>query len=275
MSLTNRQIQLPDVRVPLYQLGKVSSWEISLEPVPPVIRGYFNGLMQDHDKQTPVLRRYYPNSNKPRVWMSFTPMELESHALHIASAAGNVVVCGLGLGMYIYNILSKPEVRSVTVIEHDADVLRLFKEVSGFETWEGSEKLTILIGDALSPNDVLKEACINADYLYADIWEQLGSETALEDMSRICSLYKPTTAGYWGQELDIFLSLGNLSHPAEALLDREVANTVFSTFADDTGIPIDSEVPNRLGYDNPYGLYVYLSVAQLVLNKREVCGYDY
>lgn len=55
-------------------------------------------------------------------WMSITPMELESHITHVLEATGDVLVGGLGMGYYITQIVSKPDVKSVVVIEKDMEV---------------------------------------------------------------------------------------------------------------------------------------------------------
>jgi len=107
-------------------------------------------------------------------WMSLTPMELESNMPHIAAARGTVVVAGLGMGFFVYNILRKPEVTRVVVLEKDANLVTLFIKTIRRNHWRHLDKFELVLGDALQ--FVPKH---NVDFLYADIWSHLGDETAL------------------------------------------------------------------------------------------------
>lgn len=66
--------------------------------------------------------------DKHGVVMSDTPDEVYDHRLAIASARGHVLVTGLGIGMVVHAMLTKPsneKVTKITVIEKDADVIAL------------------------------------------------------------------------------------------------------------------------------------------------------
>lgn len=186
---------LPEVRVPVYRLGTLGPWELTVANKP-VLPGYFNGL-QRCEGQNYVLR----NNATRTVWMSLTPMERESHALHIEQAKGKVVVAGLGMGMYLFNICAKPEVTSVHVLEKEAEIIQAFYQLSGCESWPGFEKVTIYHTDALVPS-VPVEGLKGADYFYADIWPLVGDGRALNDMQVMCQWLAPKVAGWWTMEFD-------------------------------------------------------------------------
>lgn len=57
--------------------------------------------------------------------MSDTPDEMRDHRGFVYQAKGQVLINGLGLGMALAAILKKPEVKGVTVIEIDPDVIAL------------------------------------------------------------------------------------------------------------------------------------------------------
>jgi hypothetical protein len=63
--------------------------------------------------------------------MSDTPAECNDHWEAIFHAEGNVLISGLGLGMVLKNILLKPEVKDITVVELSQDLIDL---VSPFYT---------------------------------------------------------------------------------------------------------------------------------------------
>lgn len=57
--------------------------------------------------------------------MSNTPAELADHSWFVYKAARNILVNGLGLGCVVRELLLKPDVKRVTVIEKSADVVAL------------------------------------------------------------------------------------------------------------------------------------------------------
>lgn len=107
-----------------------------------------------------------------KVWMSITPMEVESHYIPIECASGNVGVAGLGLGYYVQRILDKEDVDAVTVYELDQDVIDLYLELFG-----DHPKLTIVQGDVL-------ETCKNGEFnwFYNDIYANMCEDVAFEHM---------------------------------------------------------------------------------------------
>lgn len=75
---------------------------------------------------TATIAKPDPYSGRNRVWMSLTPMEVMSQKPGLEKAFGNVLIGGLGMGWLTHRILEKPEVKSVTQIELDLDILRFF-----------------------------------------------------------------------------------------------------------------------------------------------------
>ena len=110
---------------------------------------------------------YYPviMQNK-RIWMSFAPHDTETSEYQIAHAHGKVLTYGLGLGYFAYMASEKKDVESVTVIEFDPEIIRLFKEHL-LPVFPHPEKIRIIQGDAVAYG---KEAKEKYDYLFADIW---------------------------------------------------------------------------------------------------------
>ena len=104
------------VKIPDYKEGVYGDWKIKQNDLP-VIRGYFNGL-QKPGKNTVL-------SNNGNVWMSTTPMELESMMPYIEAARGSVVIGGAGLGIYMANVLKKKRVKKVILIEKNDEVLEI------------------------------------------------------------------------------------------------------------------------------------------------------
>jgi hypothetical protein len=62
-----------------------------------------------------------------KVWMSLTPMEVQSNFMAIRLAHGRVGTGGLGLGYFVQRVLEKPEVEHVVAYELREEVLELYR----------------------------------------------------------------------------------------------------------------------------------------------------
>jgi hypothetical protein len=195
----------------------VGAWELQRQ-VQPVLRGYFRGLQA-------CTENYLLVRNK-RVWMSLSPVEVESLAPHVAHMRGHVVIAGLGMGLALYNALLRPAVQRVSVLERDGEVIALFAEITG-SGWPESGRFSIERVDARewhSPRPV--------DFLYVDIWDRVGGPQAAAETRIICRNLRPNSAGYWGMEADFvsFLARNRCKPP--------VTRAQFQAWARALGLPI-------------------------------------
>lgn len=188
LTAPNDFMTFPQMDVPVYKPGTYGRWILEWSKLPPRLRGYFRGLHVPLRDASPTLIR------DGRVWMSASPMELESQAPHVEAAVGDVVILGLGLGVLAYNLMQKPEVTSVTAIEKDAELIEHFPEFSMNARWPNLSKLHIIHADALTWKG-------RAETVLADIWSGVGDEL-IEEHSQIFSnniVYARYMA--WGSEL--------------------------------------------------------------------------
>ena len=181
--------KMPEIPPGLH-VGKWGDWYIT-EDTPPLIRGYFRGLVQPEHRNYILLK-------EGQTRMSLTPMELESMAPYVAAAHGHVVVVGAGMGVYLYNVLEKPEVTEVTLSEKD-EVVREMLDDMGLGTDLYPDKLSVIHKDALEIQQLSEEV----DFLYVDIWELLMDGRALAETSQIWKAIQSKEVAYWGQELDL------------------------------------------------------------------------
>jgi hypothetical protein len=130
-------------------------------------------------------------------WMSTAWDEIESQAPHVAAASGHVVVMGAGMGVVLYNLLRKPEVSRVTLVERDPLVIELLRQITDLDQWVGVEKLQIEVIDAF---DYLP--CQPVDLLYVDIWALPGDLQALSDTQQIQKRVQARAVGWWTQEIE-------------------------------------------------------------------------
>lgn len=118
------------------------------------------------------------------VVMSNTPMEVITNSQFIQCAKGDVFISGLGLGMAPLAVLAKPEVKTVTVVEHDLHIIGMVKpalEALG----HFSDRLTIHYGDALAyqPDRFY-------DVVWHDIWDDI-SDMHLPQMQELRQTWRP------------------------------------------------------------------------------------
>ena len=196
---------LPTVRVPFEEQlpEEVGPW--SLGRVPPMRRrgdrlyiaqrGYWSGF--DWEPCFWYLVR------DGRVWMSTSRMERESHALHLKHAKGVVVVCGVGLGMFLYNVCCKPDVTRVIAVDIDEHLLSWCRERA--RRWVGGDKIKFLYADAKELNRTMlsREFGVQElpDYLYVDIWSDMDPDCALPDVQHIQGNVRARVVSWWTQEI--------------------------------------------------------------------------
>jgi hypothetical protein len=143
--------------------------------------------------------RYPALTRDDRVWMTITPMEIETMRPHIARARGKIAVLGLGLGYYAYMAHLKSEVGSITIVESDLQVISLF-ERHILPQFPGGNKLRIFRGDAFDfvRDDLPRE---KYDYVFCDLWHDAadGMDMYLR-MKKLEALSPGTEFSYWIEE---------------------------------------------------------------------------
>ena len=130
-----------DLFVPRYAPIESGAWKLDVVPMS-VMPGYWSGARPVANMA--VLHR------DGQSWMSTTPFELESQEIGVRSAAGHVVIFGLGMGWAACACAALPAVTAVTVVEKDPDVLALHERLDLFAQLAPAAraKLTVVAGDA-------------------------------------------------------------------------------------------------------------------------------
>lgn len=109
--------------------------------------------------------------------MSNTPMERNTNSEFMRYANGRVLIGGLGLGLVLMEILKKPEVTHVEVVEKYSEIIELVWDQIPNE----NNKAVCHKGDILEwwPDDKRKW-----DTIYFDIWTYICTDN-LEDMKKL------------------------------------------------------------------------------------------
>ena len=138
--------------------------------------------------------KYLAVLQNDEVWMSVIPHEINTMKQPIKNASGNVLVLGLGLGYYLFNIVSKNDVNKVTVIENDERVISLFNQYL-LDKFPNKEKIEIIKGDAI---EFVKNSPRKFDYCFADIWHNVGDGEMLYLKIKSNEIKRPETRfDYW------------------------------------------------------------------------------
>ena len=115
---------------------KIDSWQIKEGKYKPYELFVFDDFKYENDLVIPQVGYFnepfyylavYDNN---RLWMSITPNEINTMKQPINNAKGNVLTFGLGLGYFAYMCSLKDDVKSVTIVEKDERVIKLFTIVS-------------------------------------------------------------------------------------------------------------------------------------------------
>jgi hypothetical protein len=126
------------------------------------------------------------------VVMSNTRMERITNYEAVFDATGNVLISGLGLGLVLEAILSKPDVKHVTVLEVDADLLNLV----GVHFADRS-RVTLIHADACT---WVPPKGSHWDYAWHDIWNTLDTDN-LPLMAKVTRRFGKfcTKQGVWSR----------------------------------------------------------------------------
>ena len=100
-----------------------------------------------------------------RIWMSLNPNEINTMAPHIDRASGNILVLGLGLGYFPFMCSLKDEVKTITIIERDQNIINLFQKYL-LDKFPYKNKNKIIRDDAI----LYLEENHDYDYIFADLW---------------------------------------------------------------------------------------------------------
>ncbi len=113
--------------------------------------------------------------------MSNTPDEINDHAQFFEAAHGEVLITGLGLGMCLTEVLKKPEVTGVTVVELATEVIQLVAP------YFNDERLQIVNASAF---DFIPPKGKKYDVAWHDIWTFIEPDN-LPQMDFLRAKYRP------------------------------------------------------------------------------------
>jgi hypothetical protein len=109
--------------------------------------------------------------------MSDHPTERLTNQMFIDVAKGDVIIFGLGIGMIIVPLLESDEIKSILIVEKDAELIKDILPIIKKRDARGI--LKVVEGDAFNYHETLKEE--KFDTIYFDIWQNVDN-TAYNEM---------------------------------------------------------------------------------------------
>ena len=119
-------------------------------------------------------------THRGEVVMSNTDMEKRTNTSFVLNAHGNVLIGGLGIGLIILAIQDKEEVKQITVVEKNAEVIELVGNQLPLNS-----KVNIVHDDVFDYKPLFKYNTI-----YMDIWNYINSDIYNQQMKPLISRYR-------------------------------------------------------------------------------------
>lgn len=118
-------------------------------------------------------------THKGSVVMSNTDMEKRTNSSFVIKAHGNVLIGGLGIGLILLAIQDKEEVKQITVVEKNMEVIELVGNQLPLNS-----KVHIVHDDVFEYKPLFKYNTI-----YMDIWNYINSNIYQKEMKPLISRY--------------------------------------------------------------------------------------
>lgn len=127
-------------------------------------------------------------------WMSDTPFEQESYMLAVTAAHGNVLIIGLGIGLFLQMLKERNHnIDTITIVEKNEDIAKL--------VWRyvRTNRIKLIIQEG---SEYLFCTADKYDYIYIDVWGSIyGTLAEVKQWKAIASSHLNP-----GGDLDYWLS---------------------------------------------------------------------
>ena len=130
--------------------------------------------------------------------MSNTSMEKRTSREFVWNAEGDVLICGLGIGLVIMPLLESENVKSITVIEKYQDVIDIvLPQIKGYDT---ANKLNVICADCFKYTPDKKY-----DTIFIDIWAYINEDVYKKEMLPLKRKYRKYLTENGKQKKNIFV----------------------------------------------------------------------
>jgi hypothetical protein len=114
--------------------------------------------------------KYLTLFQNDKEWMSLKPNEINTMKKDISESFGNVLVAGLGMGYFSYMISLKENVKKITIVEKDKDLINFFNKTI-LNNFEYKDKIKIINDDFFN---YISNNQLDFDFCYIDIYRDVS-----------------------------------------------------------------------------------------------------
>lgn len=184
--------------IPPYSMDTKGRLRFAPTPVP-LSTGYFSGMRKAQHVHWALTQR---NQSEWKTLDTLTTRSLEAAIPLIAAARGKVVLCGLGMGVILHNILRNPAVTEVHIYEKDARKLEMLITKADLYDWPGWSKVkhTRTGGGPLAVP--INPRSIRPDVLIYDRGDDISRQRNIYEAVRLTERFGATATVWTGMELD-------------------------------------------------------------------------
>ena len=182
---------------------KEENWDLGYQAYEPYEGFIYRDLLFEKDYvEIPQIGYFDERFSFPTVfengreWMAIKPNEIETMKKPIENAKGRVLVYGLGIGYFAFMSSEKTDVESVTIVERDENVIKLF-ERHILPQFPNKQKITIIKSDAFDfAKNEMKKGSFN--YVFTDLWHDVSDGVDLYvKMKKYEALCPNSAFDYW------------------------------------------------------------------------------
>ena len=114
--------------------------------------------------------------------MSNDPFEVMTNQIFFEQSNGDVLIFGLGLGWIIFPILDRDDIKSITVVEKNTEIIEFVGDVLSKKDLKN--KLNIIEGDVYDYHNYLDK---KFDFIYFDTYDT--PDLSISDINKLNPLY--------------------------------------------------------------------------------------
>ena len=134
--------------------------------------------------------------------MSNTQMEMFTNQKFLNVANGDILIAGLGIGMLPAALAQKDDVKSITIIELDSEIIGLIEPLIR-KYVPNNDKIKIIHADAYTYAEQYGQNK-QYDYVWLDIWDTFPNSDMYDEINELVEKFIPICPNnqiqFWGDE---------------------------------------------------------------------------
>jgi spermidine synthase len=125
---------------------------------------------------------YHSIKYNNKTLMTNEPFEVLTNQIFFEKSKGDILIFGLGLGWIIFPILDRDDIKSITVVEKNTEIIEFVGDILSKK--DVKNKLNIIEGDVYDYYNVLDK---KFDFIYFDTYDT--PDLSISDINKLNPLY--------------------------------------------------------------------------------------